>query len=83
MINLIKETKTNLDFSDKMLVTSWIKDFFPNPNLQVFVHSDAIIGLAAGTNGVEHGIIIISGTGMIALGVKPNLSEPIRAGGWG
>ena len=69
--------------SDKVLVTSWIRNFFrSNEEIEVYVHSDAIIGLAAGTNGVENGIVLISGTGMIGLGVKQH-SEPVRAGGWG
>merc|ERR1712137_224139 len=70
--------------ADKLLVQSWIRESFPQApdTLQITVQSDAIIGLAAGTNGVQHGIVLISGTGMIALGMKPN-QEPVQAGGWG
>jgi N-acetylglucosamine kinase-like BadF-type ATPase len=49
---------------------------------QVIVNSDAIIGLAAGTEGKAQGVVVIAGTGMICLGKVGNY-PPIRAGGWG
>ena len=61
----------------------WIREFFTNsPDLSISVESDAVIGLTSGTNGIKHGIVLIAGTGSIALGLKPN-SVPIRVGGWG
>jgi len=65
---------------DKELVSSWISSVLPNASYSI--HNDAVAALASGTDGVLYGVVVISGTGMIAYGFKSN-GESARAGGWG
>jgi N-acetylglucosamine kinase-like BadF-type ATPase len=65
--------------ADKEEVTKWVRPLLPTAKL--FINSDAIIGLASGTGGKEDGVVVISGTGMIAMSIRAN--HTVRAGGWG
>jgi N-acetylglucosamine kinase-like BadF-type ATPase len=51
------------------------------PGVPVEVDNDGIVALAGATGG-EHGVVIISGTGSIALGIDA-AGRRGRAGGWG
>jgi N-acetylglucosamine kinase-like BadF-type ATPase len=77
---------------DKARVFEWMLELLPHLkiNLQEFqqkdiskitVSNDAVAALASGTSGVLHGVVVISGTGMISVGFKNGISK--RAGGWG
>lgn len=50
-------------------------------NCNILINNDAYISLV-GAHGKDEGIILISGTGSIALGVNKN-KEVFRVGGWG
>lgn len=64
---------------DKQMVQEWLDELLPN--VPAGIHNDAVAALASGTKGVLRGIVVISGTGMIAYGFKDGAAE--RAGGWG
>jgi len=74
---------------DKKKVIGWINEQIVNgkfPYLKesdIHVHSDAVAALASGTDGILHGIVVISGTGMIAYGFDKIAKKEKRAGGWG
>jgi len=69
--------------ADKILVTSWIKEILPHlSESSIHIYSDAVAALASGTNGILHGVVVISGTGMISYGFEKSVKEK-RAGGWG
>lgn len=65
---------------DRAQVQQWLDDLLPGVPAQVV--NDAVIALAAGTAGELLGVVLISGTGMIALGYN-RAGERVRAGGWG
>lgn len=65
---------------DRAQVQQWIDDLLPGVPAQIV--NDAVIALASGTAGELMGIVIVSGTGMIALGYN-RAGERARAGGWG
>lgn len=71
---------------DKELVRLWIRDYFGR-HIDINISNDAVCALASGTAGRLHGIVCISGTGMIAYGFKLNkageLAREERSGGWG
>jgi len=52
------------------------------PGLPVQIVNDAEIALAGGTGGRREGVVVIAGTGSIAVGVDAN-GRKARAGGWG
>jgi hypothetical protein len=52
------------------------------PQCAVRVANDAVIALAAGTGGVLEGVVVISGTGTIALGIGIGGTR-VRCQGWG
>jgi N-acetylglucosamine kinase-like BadF-type ATPase len=51
------------------------------PNAKVIIEGDAFIAYA-GAIGIEPGVLLIAGTGSIAIGRRPD-GAMIRAGGWG
>lgn len=52
--------------------------------MNVTIHNDAVAALAAGTGGALAGLVLIAGTGTIALGYAPDGSgRRARAAGWG
>jgi N-acetylglucosamine kinase-like BadF-type ATPase len=61
-------------------VTGWIQEHFPAA--ACFVDNDAVAALAAATGGELFGIVVISGTGMIVVGID-RAGRRQRAGGWG
>ena len=65
---------------DRALVASWVEEILPGVPQQI--QNDAVIALASGTKGALYGIVIISGTGMIAYGFDAHGREE-RVGGWG
>jgi N-acetylglucosamine kinase-like BadF-type ATPase len=65
---------------DRAQVQQWLDDLLPGVPAQIV--NDAVIALAAGTAGELLGVVLISGTGMIALGYN-RAGERVRAGGWG
>lgn len=68
---------------DKKIVQDWMAEYFSR-DLPVDITNDGVVALASGTNGAKHGIVVISGTGCIALGFyKGSGGEQKRASGWG
>lgn len=67
---------------DKALVHGWLRALFPDARTSVHVHSDAVTALASGTNGKLHGVVLISGTGTVAMGFK-GADVSARCAGWG
>lgn len=65
---------------DRARVQGWLDDLLPG-RVHV-IENDGVAALAAGTGGRRYGIVIISGTGMIALGFDAT-GKRVRAGGWG
>ena len=65
---------------DRARVQSWLDDLLPRRTH--VIENDGVVALAAGTGGRRFGIVIISGTGMIAIGFNA-AGERARAGGWG
>lgn len=65
---------------DRAQVQQWLDDLLPGVAAQIV--NDAVIALASGTAGELMGVVIVSGTGMIALGYN-RAGERVRAGGWG
>jgi N-acetylglucosamine kinase-like BadF-type ATPase len=61
-------------------VTGWMQEHFPAA--ACFVDNDAVAALAAATGGALFGIVVISGTGMIVVGID-RAGRRQRAGGWG
>jgi N-acetylglucosamine kinase-like BadF-type ATPase len=47
----------------------------------IFICNDAISALAAGTEGRMNGIVLVAGTGSVALGCLDQ--HCVRVGGWG
>lgn len=66
--------------ADAQLIRRWMAEILPGS--YTFVDNDAVAALASGTGGDLYGVVVISGTGMIVLGID---SQGIRrrAGGWG
>ena len=52
------------------------------PAARHLVENDSVMALCSGTGGPLEGIVVISGTGSIALGVAPDKPR-VRVGGWG
>ena len=67
---------------DKVKVRSWVRKIF-GPELPVMVSNDAQIALSNGTHGKLDGVVLICGTGTIALGYNGATGEHFRAAGWG
>lgn len=61
-------------------VRGWMQERFPAS--ACFVDNDAVAALAAATGGELFGVVVISGTGMIVLGIDRQ-GRRARAGGWG
>jgi hypothetical protein len=69
--------------SDIQLIQNWIKTVVPTA--QVDVYNDSVGALAGATFGRLYGVVLIAGTGMIAMGYAGTSAteEPKRTGGWG
>ena len=65
---------------DRTRVAGWIDTILPG--VPCFVDNDAVIALAAATGGDLYGVVIVSGTGMIVVGID-RAGRRRRAGGWG
>lgn len=65
---------------DRARVQGWLDELLPG-RVHV-IENDGVAALAAGTGGRRYGIVLISGTGMIALGFDAT-GKRVRAGGWG
>ena len=65
---------------ERAQVAGWMQARFPT--VACFVDNDAVTALAAATGGDLFGIVVISGTGMIVLGIDRQ-GRRRRAGGWG
>lgn len=61
-------------------VNAWLAELLPDVPSQI--HNDAVAALASGTLGVLEGIVLISGTGTIALGFAKDGTQA-RAAGFG
>eukprot|EP00823_Brevimastigomonas_motovehiculus_P008173 TRINITY_DN7452_c0_g1_i1.p1 TRINITY_DN7452_c0_g1~~TRINITY_DN7452_c0_g1_i1.p1 ORF type:complete len:318 (-),score=78.54 TRINITY_DN7452_c0_g1_i1:208-1161(-) len=66
---------------DVAMFESWAKEILPNAFIRAF--NDAAGGLSAGTEGHLYGIVVISGTGTIAMGFGGPVQPTARAAGWG
>jgi len=66
--------------ADVQLVNRWMAEILPRA--RTFVDNDAVAALASGTGGDLFGVVVISGTGMIVLGID-RAGNRQRAGGWG
>jgi len=67
--------------SDKEMVRDWLAKIFKSTT-RIIIENDAVAALVSGTKGQLYGIVIICGTGMIAVGYDKN-GKSSRAGGWG
>jgi N-acetylglucosamine kinase len=65
---------------DLRLIRQMVEPLLPGVVIEI-VH-DADIALAAATGGQRHGVVVIAGTGSIAVGVDAT-GRRARAGGWG
>lgn len=65
---------------DHAQLNEWLREMLPG--IPAVVHNDAVVALASGTGGDLYGVVLISGTGMIAMGFN-RAGERRRAGGWG
>lgn len=65
---------------DAQMVGVWAADVLPDA--ACLVENDAVIALAAATGGDLFGVVVVSGTGMIVIGVN-RAGQRQRAGGWG
>ena len=65
---------------DLALMEAWMAELLPG--VPAIIHNDAVIALASGSSGALFGVVLISGTGMIAMGFN-HAGERQRAGGWG
>eukprot|EP01125_Pyxidicula_operculata_P018469 TRINITY_DN6550_c0_g1_i1.p1 TRINITY_DN6550_c0_g1~~TRINITY_DN6550_c0_g1_i1.p1 ORF type:complete len:310 (-),score=83.37 TRINITY_DN6550_c0_g1_i1:115-1044(-) len=67
--------------SDRILLEKNVKTIINNDQLKLQMSNDAIVGLVSGTKKL-HGVVVISGTGSIVLGVDDD-NKTVRSGGWG
>jgi N-acetylglucosamine kinase-like BadF-type ATPase len=65
---------------DHARMSAWVNELLPG--VRSMIQNDAVIALASGTGGELFGVVLISGTGMIALGFNRD-GDRCRAGGWG
>lgn len=65
---------------DRVRLGGWMGKLLPAA--KVLIHNDAVIALASGTGGRLFGVVVLSGTGMIAYGFDAS-GRHSRAGGWG
>lgn len=65
---------------DQQMVAAWVTDVLPG--IPCLVENDALMALAAATDGELFGVVVVCGTGMIVIGVN-RAGERRRAGGWG
>lgn len=65
---------------DRARAQAWLDALLPGRT--IVLDNDAVVALACGTGGDRYGVVIISGTGMIALGFN-RAGARVRAGGWG
>ena len=80
--------------ADRTKVQRWFFRIFPHlapsdplpdeyvPTARVAVHNDGTAALSCGTHGVLEGVVVIAGTGTIALGYRHG-GPCVRAAGWG
>jgi N-acetylglucosamine kinase-like BadF-type ATPase len=68
--------------NDKQQFTAFFKSLYSEAF--VLMYNDGVLALSSGTLGVLHGIVIISGTGSIAVGFHEKKGkQQFRASGWG
>eukprot|EP01100_Stratorugosa_tubuloviscum_P012513 TRINITY_DN596_c0_g1_i1.p2 TRINITY_DN596_c0_g1~~TRINITY_DN596_c0_g1_i1.p2 ORF type:complete len:315 (-),score=144.67 TRINITY_DN596_c0_g1_i1:63-1007(-) len=67
---------------DIQTVKNWIFELFNSTNLKIKIVNDGVVALAAGTDGILFGVVVISGTGTISLGFN-HQQQTCRASGWG
>jgi N-acetylglucosamine kinase-like BadF-type ATPase len=60
---------------------SWVVQDTSVAEANVLIFNDSVSALSSGTLGKMHGIVAISGTGMIVCGM--NGAQTVRSGGWG
>lgn len=65
---------------DRARAAAWLNTLLPG-RVHV-IENDGVVALACGTGGERYGVVIVSGTGMIALGFN-RAGQRVRAGGWG
>lgn len=65
---------------DRARAADWLHTLLPG-RVHV-IDNDGVVALACGAGGERYGVVIISGTGMIALGFN-RAGQRARAGGWG
>lgn len=66
--------------ADRERVRRWVAELLPG--VPCIVDNDAVIALAAATGGELCGVVVVSGTGMIVMGIDAE-GQRRRAGGWG
>lgn len=74
------DTQDDLGEHQQLLRTAFNRRLLP-PQAPIHLCNDAVAALAAGTSGSPTGIVLVAGTGMIALGACDG--RTVRAGGWG
>jgi len=67
--------------SDKAMIKNWLSTIL-KPSTHIMIENDAVAALVSGTMGHLYGIVVICGTGMIAVGYDKD-GKSNRAGGWG
>jgi N-acetylglucosamine kinase-like BadF-type ATPase len=67
--------------ADKAPLEKFVRSVITQSGLKVVIENDGITALASGTQGVLDGIVVISGTGTITLGVHQGARH--RCQGWG
>jgi len=65
------------------MVQEWLSNYIGNNDIKLIINSDPETCLSSGTMGKLEGIIMISGTGSITVGIDQKNSKRFRAGGWG
>eukprot|EP00008_Paramoeba_atlantica_P005498 CAMPEP_0201490958 /NCGR_PEP_ID=MMETSP0151_2-20130828/28079_1 /ASSEMBLY_ACC=CAM_ASM_000257 /TAXON_ID=200890 /ORGANISM="Paramoeba atlantica, Strain 621/1 / CCAP 1560/9" /LENGTH=319 /DNA_ID=CAMNT_0047877117 /DNA_START=14 /DNA_END=973 /DNA_ORIENTATION=+ len=70
--------------SDIEMVKGWLSEYFREAKCQknLHVYNDSVPALVSGTDGKLFGVVVISGTGTIAVGYNEE-GDSCRAGGWG
>ncbi|KAL6042988.1 N-acetyl-D-glucosamine kinase [Balamuthia mandrillaris] len=67
--------------ADKEEMRQWLAPLVDSTTA-IHIHNDAVAALAGGTGGELFGVVVISGTGCIALGYN-KAGDKARASGWG
>jgi N-acetylglucosamine kinase-like BadF-type ATPase len=67
--------------ADEDLYRAWTGELLSLPKESLLVYNDSVAALSSGTLGQLRGMVVISGTGMIACGFRDG--RVVRCGGWG